>query len=178
MRGYSAFESELIQLPGALGPVVMLRTGEQLYQRLGARRILIVGSAGLAVTSGMFLLVDLQTSVLWISGIMLLRGIALALAFVCVQATAFATIGPERIGRASSLFSTQRQVAASVGVAAAAASYPYPCPAQGLQRLAAAAITSSRAPASRSFEHLRSADVQVGGDAHRAAVGRLMLRST
>jgi EmrB/QacA subfamily drug resistance transporter len=117
MRGFSALESGLIQLPGAIGPIVMLRAGVDVYQRLGARRTLIISSAGLAVTSALFLAVDMRTSVLWVSGIMLLRGIALALGFVSMQATAFATITPDKMGRASSLFSTQRQVAASFGVA-------------------------------------------------------------
>jgi len=120
MRGYSALESGLIQLPAALGPLLMLRAGVQIYQRLGARRTLVLSSAGLVVTSLLFLAVDLQTNVLWVSAIMLARGIALALGFVSMQATAFATITPERMGRASSLFSTQRQVAASFGVAALA----------------------------------------------------------
>jgi hypothetical protein len=46
MRGYSALESGLIQLPGAIGPIVMLRVGVQLYQRLGSRRTLVISSAG------------------------------------------------------------------------------------------------------------------------------------
>jgi hypothetical protein len=86
----------------------------------GSYAQLVLSSAGLAVTSAMFLAVDLQTNVLCVSAIMLLRGIALALGLVSMQATAFATITPARMGRASSLFSTQRQVAASFGVAAMA----------------------------------------------------------
>ena len=55
---------------------------------------------------------------LWmIRGMMLLRGFCMGFAFVPMQAASYATIQPSQNGRASSLFSTQRQVGVSFGVA-------------------------------------------------------------
>jgi MFS family permease len=48
---------------------------------------------------------------------MFLRGISMSLAIVASQAAAFASIRSEELGRASALFNTNRQVAASIGVA-------------------------------------------------------------
>ena len=48
---------------------------------------------------------------------MLLRGLCMGFAFVPMQAASYATIGPSQNGRASSLFTTQRQVGVSFGVA-------------------------------------------------------------
>jgi hypothetical protein len=49
--------------------------------------------------------------------IMFLRGIAMAFAFVPMQAATYANITPVDTGRASALYSTQRQVSAALGVA-------------------------------------------------------------
>jgi hypothetical protein len=45
------------------------------------------------------------------------RGIAMAFAFVPMQAATYANITPVDTGRASALYSTQRQVSAALGVA-------------------------------------------------------------
>ncbi len=49
--------------------------------------------------------------------LMLLRGFCMGFAFVPMQAASYATIDPKDNGRASSIFSVQRQVGVSLGVA-------------------------------------------------------------
>lgn len=88
LRGLSAWESGLTTAPQALGLLIMTR----LYPRLGPRRMLATGLTGVLITSVLFLLVDLDTSLWWIRAIMLLRGISLSFAIVSVQAATFATI--------------------------------------------------------------------------------------
>src|SRR5207302_7469531 len=68
-------------------------------------------------TSALFLLVGLGTDLWWLRGIMFLRGGAMAVAMIPMQAATFATISPRDTGRASSLLNTNRQDASSVGVA-------------------------------------------------------------
>jgi MFS family permease len=94
-----------------------VQVSSRLYPRFGPRRMLAVGLAGLTATSALFLFVDLETSLWWIRGIMFLRGISMSFAFTAAQAATFSSISSEETGRASSLFNTNRQVAASVGVA-------------------------------------------------------------
>jgi MFS family permease len=48
---------------------------------------------------------------------MFLRGLCMGFAFVPMQAASYATIAPADNGRASAIFSTQRQVGVSIGVA-------------------------------------------------------------
>jgi hypothetical protein len=59
----------------------------------------------------------ITTSLWWIRGLMLTRGFCMGFAFVPMQASSYATIAPADNGRASSIFSTQRQVAVSITVA-------------------------------------------------------------
>jgi len=117
LRGLSAFEAGLTTFPQAIGMILMVQVSGRLYPRVGPRRMLAIGLTGLCITSALFLLVGLDTSLWFIRGIMFLRGVAMSLALVASQAATFSSIKSEETGRASALFNTNRQVAASVGVA-------------------------------------------------------------
>jgi len=117
LRGLSAFDAGLTTFPQAVGMVLMVQVTSRLYPRVGPRRMLAIGVAGLCLTSALFLIVGLETSLWWIRGIMFLRGVAMSFALVASQTATFSSIKSEETGRASSLFNTNRQVAASVGVA-------------------------------------------------------------
>jgi EmrB/QacA subfamily drug resistance transporter len=117
LRGLSAFDAGLTTFPQAIGMVLMVQVSSRLYPYVGPRRMLAIGLAGLCLTSGLFLLVDLDTNLWFIRGIMFLRGVAMSFALIASQTATFSTINSEETGRASALFNTNRQVAASVGVA-------------------------------------------------------------
>ena len=117
LRGLSAFAAGLTTFPQAIGMVLMVQVSSRLYPYLGPRRMLAIGLAGLCLTSALFLLVDLNTSLWYIRGIMFLRGVVMSFALVASQTATFSSINSEETGRASALFNTNRQVAASVGVA-------------------------------------------------------------
>ena len=55
-----------------------------------------------------------HTSLWWIRGLMFLRGMTMGFAMIPMQAATYATIKPHDTGRATALFSTNRQVAGSV----------------------------------------------------------------
>jgi hypothetical protein len=71
----------------------------------------------MALVTAPLIFVDLGTNLWWIRVIMLFRGICMAFAFVPMQAATYANITPADTGRASAIYSTQRQVAAALGVA-------------------------------------------------------------
>ncbi len=117
LRGLSAFDAGLTTFPQAIGMILMVQVSGRLYPHVGPRRMLAIGLAGLCLTSALFLLVGLDTSLWFIRGIMFLRGVAMSFALVASQTATFSGIKSEETGRASALFNTNRQVAASVGVA-------------------------------------------------------------
>ena len=117
LRGFSAIETGLILFPSAAGTVLFAQLSGRLYPVVGPRRLLAVALSMFALSSGLLIFVDLETSVWWIVGIMFVRGIAMAFTFIPLQASTFATIRPESTGRASSIFNTNRQVGSSFGVA-------------------------------------------------------------
>ncbi len=117
LMGLSAFQSGLTTFPQAMGMAAVAQVSSRLYPRIGPRRMIAASMIGVTIVSALFLLVDLNTSQWWIRGLMLLRGMTMGIGMVPMQAATYATISREDTGRASALFSTNRQVAASVGVA-------------------------------------------------------------
>jgi EmrB/QacA subfamily drug resistance transporter len=117
MRGLSAFESGLTTFAQPIGTIAMVQFTSRAYARIGPRKNIIIASCGMMLTCILFLLVDLSTSLWWIRGIMLVRGMTMAFQMVSVQTTAFSGVPRSRMGRATSLFSVQRQTAVALGVA-------------------------------------------------------------
>ena len=72
-------------------------------------------AAGLTILT--FTQIGLDTSLWSIRILMFLRGLCMGFAFVPMQAASYATISTADTGRASSIFSTQRQIGISLGVA-------------------------------------------------------------
>jgi EmrB/QacA subfamily drug resistance transporter len=117
LRGLSAFETGLVILPQGLGMGICLQMTTRLYPHVGPRRMMATGLSLATLSAALFLFVDLGTSLWWIGGFMLIRGIGLSFAMVSNQAATFATIKSEDMGRASSLSTANRQIAGALGVA-------------------------------------------------------------
>lgn len=117
LRGLDAFESGLTTFPQAIGVIASSQIVGRLYPRIGPRRLIIGGMTGMTLATFVLVVIDLDTSLWTIRTIMLVRGMFMAFAFVPLQAASYANISPEDTGRASAIFSTQRQVSAALGVA-------------------------------------------------------------
>ncbi len=129
--GLSPFQSGLTTFPQAIGVVSMVQIAGRIYNSVGPRRMMMAGMLGSAITTVMFLFVDLETSQWWIRLIMLCRGWAFALVLIPIQTATYATIRPHEMGRASAIFNANRQVAASFGVALLATALSNRLSAQG-----------------------------------------------
>jgi EmrB/QacA subfamily drug resistance transporter len=116
-RGQDAFHSGLTTFPQAFGVMISSQFAGRLYARIGPRRLMTGGLFAAGLVISMFIGLDENTSLWMIRGMMFLRGLCMGFAFVPMQAASYATIAPSDNGRASAIFSTQRQVAVSIGVA-------------------------------------------------------------
>jgi EmrB/QacA subfamily drug resistance transporter len=121
LRGYSAFESGLAQSPQALGVFVVSNLfGKRLYQSIGPRRLMVVGTALTAAATCLYASAGLDTPLGVIAGFSLLRGLSVGMVFVSIQTAVYATTSMTDLGRATSLFNTGRQISYATGVALAA----------------------------------------------------------
>lgn len=121
LRGLDAFHSGLVTFTQAIGVMISSQfVGRRLYARVGPRRLMTFGLFSATLTIVSFTAVTVTTNLWLLAGMMLIRGACMGFAFVPMQAATYATVAPSDNGRASSLFSTQRQVGISLGVASIA----------------------------------------------------------
>src|SRR5207245_3467727 len=100
-KGLGAFDSGLATFPQAIGVVMMVQIAGRAYSRIGPRRMMITGLAGVTITTLAFAFVDVGTNLWWIRGIMFIRGCFFSFMLVSLQTATFATISPQLMGRAS-----------------------------------------------------------------------------
>lgn len=117
VAGLSAFHSGLATFPQAFGVIAMSRTAGKLYPKLGPRKMLSFAYLGMTLATLPFLLLTTGTSPWLIRIIMFVRGIFLAFSFIPLQAASYSRISMADTGRASAVYSTQRQLGAATGVA-------------------------------------------------------------
>jgi EmrB/QacA subfamily drug resistance transporter len=121
LRGYTAFQSGMAQAPQAVGIFLVSNLfGRRLYRTIGPRRLMVVGIACTSVITCCYALAGLETPLSTIAGLSFCRGLAVGLVFVSIQTAAYGTTSAVDMGRATSLFNTQRQIAYAGGVAVAA----------------------------------------------------------
>ncbi|MFD0885316.1 MFS transporter [Streptosporangium algeriense] len=118
--GVDATGSGLVAMFQALGMTAALPLAGRLYPRLGPRRLLATGFAVIAIALASLVMVGPGTSLWAVRLPLLAMGAGMALTIISLQAATFATITPEATARASSVFSTTRQVASAAGVAVVA----------------------------------------------------------
>ncbi|MGD0285839.1 MAG: DHA2 family efflux MFS transporter permease subunit [Acidimicrobiales bacterium] len=116
--GLSALGAGLTTFPEALGVMAGAQLVTRiLYPRLGPRRIMMSGLAGVAIGMVAMSFVGDQTNLWLVRLAMLEMGISMSGVFVPTQAAAFATISPADTGRASTFFNAERQLGGAIGVA-------------------------------------------------------------
>ncbi|MGC8511904.1 MAG: DHA2 family efflux MFS transporter permease subunit [Acidimicrobiales bacterium] len=118
-RGLSALDSGLSTFPEAIGVLIAAQVvSRYLYPRIGPRRLMAAGLAGIAaVTVSMAAATGPSTSLWYMRVLMFSLGFCIPFVMMSMQAAAFATISPASTGRASTLFNANRQLGGAVGVA-------------------------------------------------------------
>ena len=117
LRGLDPFHSGLTTFPQAIGILLSSQIAGRLYPYVGPRRLITGGLIGAGVSMAGLLFVGLETDLWWVRAIVFLRGLSMGFCFVSSQAASYAEILPADNGRASAIFSTQRQMSVSIGVA-------------------------------------------------------------
>lgn len=118
VRGASPLEAGLTTFPEALGVVISTQLVARIYPRVGPRRLMAGGLAGLAATIVVLGIYGLMADLWTVRGLMFLVGVFMAYVFLPNQAASLATITRAQTGRASTISNVLRQVGAALGVAA------------------------------------------------------------
>ena len=117
LLGLTALESGLTTFPQAVGVILASQFVGKWYHTVGPRRLVTVGLIMVSLSTVPYVFVGMDVSTWTIRGLMLVRGLSMACSFVPLQASTYANIEKADTGRASAIFSTQRQASAAFGVA-------------------------------------------------------------
>lgn len=120
VQGLSPLTSGEIMIVQGVGAAVGIGVGGELYNKLGPRRLIAVGTALLAISSLGFTRLGVGSTGLSLQLWLLLRGLGLGVTNTPVQNLALSVVHRHDLGRGSSLVNVTRQVFIAGGVAALA----------------------------------------------------------
>ena len=115
IRGLSAFTSGLILLPGALLTALLSPVSGYLYDRFGARPLLIAGDAVMAFLSVGFIFVGVNTSIAWIVILYALRMIGISVITTPAMTAGVNALSDDLVAHATAVYNTFRQIGGSLG---------------------------------------------------------------
>lgn len=117
MLGFTAFESGLMLLPGALLMGVMNPIMGRLFDKFGARWLSIIGLSILVITTFMFTNLDDQTTFTYLAVVNAVRMISVAMVMMPVTTAGLNQLPPHLIPHGTAMNNTMRQIAGAVGTA-------------------------------------------------------------
>ena len=116
LRGRTPLEAGLLVLPLAISSGIVTPLAGALYNRIGGRWLIAIGSILLAVNTWYFAHITISTSYIEIMGLVAIRGVALGLVLQTTLTAALTDLSPRQLPRASSLLTATRNVFQSFGV--------------------------------------------------------------
>ncbi|GGE33372.1 putative MFS-type transporter YcnB [Pullulanibacillus camelliae] len=117
MRGYSAMESGIAILPGALVTGIMSPITGRIFDRVGARWLAIIGLTIVTLSSLGFSFLDPGTSFSYITIMYAIRMFGLSMVMMPVTTAGLNQLPKHLIPHGAAMGNTMRQVAASIGTA-------------------------------------------------------------
>jgi DHA2 family multidrug resistance protein len=118
--GYPAIEAGIAMAPRGLGSFIAMPIVGFLTAKVDARKLLVVGLIGGAITLFMLGSLNLQIGYWDIFWPQFFQGLTMGLIFVPLTTVTMSLIGREEMGNATSLFNLMRNMGGSVGIAAIA----------------------------------------------------------
>ncbi|GAA0429918.1 MDR family MFS transporter [Virgibacillus salarius] len=117
MAGYSAFESGLMILPGALLMGIMSPINGRIFDRFGARYLVIIGLLLLTITSFLYTRLTPDTSLPYLTIVFAIRMFGISMIMMPSTTAGLNQLSHRLIPHGSAMTNTMRQVAASIGTA-------------------------------------------------------------
>lgn len=117
LQGFTAMQTGIIMFPSALATGIMMPISGKLFDKFGAKPVVIPGLIILAFSTYELSKITLDTSAHVVTWLLVIRGIGMGLAMMPSSTVGMNSVPPHMVGRASSLSNVVRQVASSVGIA-------------------------------------------------------------
>ncbi len=117
MRDFTAFESGLVLLPGAVIVAFMSPITGRIFDRIGARLLAVVGLSIVTASTFGFSFLDTTTSITFLTVMYAIRMFGLSMVMMPVTTAGLNQMPKHLIPHGAAMNNTMRQIAASVGTA-------------------------------------------------------------
>ncbi len=117
VRGLTAMKTGLMLLPGAIGSMVTMPIGGQLYDKIGPKVPAIAGLIITCLTTFWMQTLDTTTSDNLLRWMLFYRGMGMGLAMMPIMTYALSSVPQRMTAQASSIMNVTRTVFASLGIA-------------------------------------------------------------
>lgn len=117
MIGYSPLESGMVLLPGALLSGLLSPITGRIFDKIGARLLIIGGLGIVTITTFMFTKLTIDTSLSYLTVVFAIRMIGLSMVSMPATTAGLNQLSNKLIPHGTAMNNTMRQVAASVGTA-------------------------------------------------------------
>ena len=117
VRHESVIVTGLLVGPQGLGMLLVMPLTSRLTQRLGGGRVALGGVLILALGTIPLAFVSTGTSILYISAVLLLRGVGIGFAFVPAMTAAFAALRPDQLSDATPQLNVLQRIGGAIGTA-------------------------------------------------------------
>jgi EmrB/QacA subfamily drug resistance transporter len=116
LQGYSAMQTGIIMFPGALATGIMMPISGRLFDKYGAKIVVIPGLIILALATYELSKITIETSSAVVMILIAFRGVGLGLSMMPITTAGMNAVPIALVARASALSNVLRQVAGSVGL--------------------------------------------------------------
>jgi EmrB/QacA subfamily drug resistance transporter len=134
VRHESVIVTGLLVGPQGLGMLVVAPFTARLTQRFGGGRVAVVGVSLLCLSTVPFAFIGADTSIVFLSAMLAIRGLAIGLSFIPTTTVAFASLRTDQLSDATPQMNVLQRVGGAIGTAVLAVV---------LQRASAGATTSA-----------------------------------
>ncbi|WP_377889993.1 MDR family MFS transporter [Alkalihalobacillus sp. R86527] len=117
MRDFTAFESGLVLLPGAIIVAFMSPITGRIFDKFGARLLAIVGLTIVTASTFGFAFIDTTTTITFLTVVYAIRMFGLSMVMMPVTTAGLNQMPKRLIPHGAAMNNTMRQIAASVGTA-------------------------------------------------------------
>jgi EmrB/QacA subfamily drug resistance transporter len=117
VRHESVIMTGLLTGPQGLGMLIVMPLTGRLTERFGGGRVALCGVSILAISTIPLAFVGTNTSILYISLVLLLRGVGIGFSFMPAMTAAFASLRPDQLSDATPQLNVLQRIGGAIGTA-------------------------------------------------------------
>lgn len=117
IAGYSATISGLVTLPGSLAMTLISPFTGRFYDRFGIKKLFVIGALALLFSNFGMALITMKTSIVIVSGLNVLRSIAIGCLMMPLVTWGMSDIQPALTAHGTALLTSLRTIAGAIGSA-------------------------------------------------------------